>query len=215
MKAKTLFIFLLVAANLSLFAQNDKQAQSILNGLSAKYKSYNSIKAAFTIVIENEKDKSKQTQSGTLYLKGSRYKLQIVGQEIISDGKTRWTYVKDANEVQIDNQKKDENSITPTNIFTIYEKGWISKYTGDKKIKKINYQYVELIPTDTKSKNIFKVKLTINKEEKSIASAQIFDKNGTIQTINVDKFIPNGASDENIYIFKSENYPGSEVVDLR
>jgi outer membrane lipoprotein-sorting protein len=214
MKNRKLFFFLLFFTTTT-FAQTDKQAQTILNGLSSKYKSYSSIKATFSISIENEKDKSKQSQSGTLYLKGNKYKLQIVGQEIISDGKTRWTYVKDANEVQIDNQKKDEGSITPTNIFTVYEKGWFSKYIGEKKVKKSTYQYIELVPAEAKSKNIFKVKLTINKAEKSIVSAVIYDKNGAIQTISVDKFIPNGANEEGIYIFKSENYPGSEVVDLR
>ncbi len=209
------FFLLIFITSQSAFAQTDKQAQSILNGLSNKYKSYTSIKASFSIVIENEKDKTRQSQTGTLFLKGSKYKLQIVGQEIISDGKTRWTYVKDANEVQIDNQKKDENSITPTNIFTIYEKGWFSKLISEKKVKKATYQYLELVPSDAKSRNIFKVKLTVNKEEKSIVSASMYDKNGTIQTIMVDKFLPNGANDESIYVFKSENYPGSEVVDLR
>ena len=166
-------------------------------------------------MIENEKDKSKEEQKGTLYLKGQKYKLEIAGQDILTDGKTRWTFVKDANEVQIDNQKTDENSITPTNIFTMYEKGWNSSFKGEQKNNNINYQLVELVPVDTKSKNIFKVKLTINKAQKTISSAKIYDKNGSIQTITIDKFIPDGASDETIFIFNASKYPGSDVVDLR
>ena len=211
-KLATLFIFFTL---FSAFSQNDKVAQDILNGLSTKYKSLKSIKATFSIIIENQHDKSKQEQNGTLFLKGSKYKLQIAGQDIISDGKTRWTFVKDANEIQIDNQKKDENSISPSNIFTIYEKGWQSKYTGEKKNKNISYQTIELIPIDVNSKNVFKVKLTINKSQKTISSATIYDKNGSIQTISVSKFTPNGASDESIYLFSAKEYPGSEVVDLR
>ena len=213
MKAK-IIIFLFLLPALSLFSQTDKMAQDILKGLSSKYKSLKSIKANFTILIENN-DKSKQEQIGILSLKESKYNLQIAGQDIISDGKTRWTYVKDANEIQIDNQKKDENSITPSNIFTIYEKGWLSKYLGEKKIKNITYQNIELIPIDTKTKNVFKVKLVIDKVQKTIASAIIYDKNGSVQTITVSKFTPNGANDESIYIFTSAKYPGSEVVDLR
>lgn len=214
MKIRTLVIlyfFTTVAA----YSQTDKKAQEILNGLSSKYKSLKSLKATFTIVVENQSDKVKQEQSGTLSLKESKYKLQVAGQEIISDGKTRWTFVKDANEIQIDNQKKDENAITPSNIFTIYEKGWLSKYLGEKKIKNITYQNIELVPLDTKSKNVFKVKLAIDKAQKAIASAVIYDKNGSIQTITVNKFTPNGANEEAIYIFNSAKYPGSEVVDLR
>ena len=214
MKIRTLivlFFFTTVSAN----SQTDKKAQEILNGLSSKYKTFKSLKATFTIVVENQGNKIKQEQSGTLSLKESKYKLQVAGQEIISDGKTRWTFVKDANEIQIDNQKKDENAITPSNIFTIYEKGWLSKYLGEKKIKNITYQNIELVPLDTKSKNVFKVKLAIDKAQKTIASAVIYDKNGSVQTITVNKFTPNGANEEAIYIFNSTKYPGSEVVDLR
>jgi outer membrane lipoprotein-sorting protein len=214
MKASRLIILLLIIST-TIQAQTDKKAQTILNGLSAKYKSYKSIKASFSILIENTKDNTKQEQKGTLNLKGNKYQLQIAGQDIISDGKTRWTYVKDANEVQIDNQKYNEHAITPNNIFTIYEKGWLSKYTGEQKDKQVTYQLIELIPAETKSKNIFKVKLVINKNQKSISSAKIFDKNGSVQTITVDKFVPDGANEDSIYIFNSSKYPGTDVVDLR
>jgi outer membrane lipoprotein carrier protein len=193
------------------FCQTDQKAQNTLKAVSEKYKTLKSIKALFTITIENGKDKSKEVQKGTLYLKGSKYKLEIAGQDILSDGKTRWTFVKDANEVQIDNQRVDDNAITPANIFTIYEKGWVSKVTDDQK----DTQTIELIPSDAKSKNIFKVKLTINKTQKTILSAKIYDKSGSIQTISVDKFIANGASEDSTYVFSSNNYPGAEIIDLR
>lgn len=214
MKYKILAFFIFITTS-SAFSQTDKKAQTILNSLSAKYKSFKSLKANFSILIENPQDKSKQEQKGVLFLKGDKYKLQIAGQEIISDGKTRWTFVKDANEVQIDNQKVDENAITPANVFTIYEKGWQSKYTGEQKDKTANYQLIELIPLENKSKNIFKVKLTVNKTQKTIASAKIFDKNGSIQTLTVDMFVADGAGDDSIYIFNNSKYPGAEVVDLR
>jgi outer membrane lipoprotein-sorting protein len=197
------------------FSQTDKKAQEILDGLSKKYKSMKSIKAVFSIEIKNEKDKSKQVQNGTIFIKGQKYKLQIAGQEIISDGKTRWTYVKDANEVQIDHQKTDENSITPTNVFTMYEKGWKSKYNGEEQKKNSTYQLIELVPVDAKSKNIFKVKLTIDKNQKTISTAVMYDKNGSIQTLTIDKFIADGAGDDAIYIFNSGSYAGAEILDLR
>ncbi len=214
MKIKILSLLLLFFTSSS-YSQVDKKSENILKGLSNKYKSFKSIKADFSIIVENAKDKSKETQKGVLLLKGQKYKLQIVGQEIISDGKTRWTFLKDANEIQIDNLKVDESAITPTNIFTIYEKGWLSKFISEQKEKNVMCQTVELIPSETKSKNVFKVRLTINKSQKTIVAAKIFDKNGTIQTILVDKFLPDGASNDSNFIFNKDNYPGSEIVDLR
>jgi outer membrane lipoprotein carrier protein len=218
MKIKFTAILLLTA--LFAFAQNtapqaDKKAADILKGVSTKYRSYKSVRATFKITMENPADKSKDVQSGTICLKGNKYKLEVAGQDIVTDGKTRWTFVKDANEVQIDNQKTDENAITPSNIFTMYEKGWLFKFTGEQTEKGMMYQLVELIPVDPKKKNIFKVKLTINKNDKFITSAKLFDKNGTIQTIAVDKLIPDGCDDDALYSFNTSKYPGAEIIDLR
>jgi len=195
--------------------KQDKKAEDILKGVSNKYKSFKSVKATFVITMENPKDNTKDEQKGTICLKGSKYKLEVAGQDIVSDGKTRWTFVKDANEVQIDNLKTDENAITPANIFTMYEKGFMFKFIGEQNEKGMIYQLVELVPVDPKKKNIFKVKLSINKNDKFITTAKLFDKNGTIQTIAVDKLTPDACDDDSIYSFNAAKYPGAEVIDLR
>ncbi|MCX6292225.1 MAG: outer membrane lipoprotein carrier protein LolA [Bacteroidetes bacterium] len=195
--------------------QTDKKADDILHGVSTKYKSYKSVKATFVITVENPKDKSSDVQKGTIYLKGNKYKLEVAGQDIVSDGKTRWTYVKDANEVQIDNIRTDENSITPSNIFTMYEKGWLFKFNGEQTEKGMNYQLVELVPVDPKKKNIFKVKLTINKNDKFITTAKVFNKNGSVQTIAVEKLTPDTINDDSLFSFSDKKYPGAEIIDLR
>jgi len=203
-----------------LFAQppglkQDKKAEDILKGVTKKYQSFKSVKATFVITMENPKDNSKDEQKGTICLKGEKYRLEVAGQDIVSDGKTRWTFVKDANEVQIDNLKTDENAITPANIFTMYEKGFLFKFIGEQNEKGMTYQLVELVPVDPKKKNIFKVKLSINKNDKFITTAKLFDKNGTIQTIAVDKLTPDACDDDSIYSFNASKYPGAEVIDLR
>jgi outer membrane lipoprotein-sorting protein len=218
MKISKILVFIVLIIPFTLKAQvaeSDKKAKEILNSVSTRYKSYKSIKATFRITSENTRDKKKDVRNGVLYVKGNSYKLEIAGQEIISDGKTRWTFVEDANEVQIDHLRTDQNSITPANIFTMYEKGWNSKFMGEQKSGALTYQLIELVPTDPGKKNVFKVKLTINKQDKFISSAQIFDKNGSIQLISVEKFSPDAATDENIYLFSASKYPGAEVIDLR
>ncbi|HYV55791.1 MAG TPA: outer membrane lipoprotein carrier protein LolA [Chitinophagaceae bacterium] len=218
-KSRLLILFISVFSAYS-FAQTpaakqDKKAEDILKGVTTKYRSFKSVKATFAITLENPKDNSKDVQKGTICLKGNKYKLEVAGQDVVSDGKTRWTYVKDANEVQIDNLKTDENSITPANIFTMYEKGFLFKFVGEQSEKGMTYQLVELVPVDPKKKNFFKVKLSINKNDKFITSAKLFDKNGNIQTIAVDKLTPDACDDDSIYSFNATKYPGAEVIDLR
>ena len=217
---KIITFSLLLMTFAALFAQSpggsqDKKAESILKMVSDKYKSFKSVKATFIITMENPKDNTKDVQKGTICLKGNKYRLEVAGQDVISDGKTRWTYVKDANEVQIDNQKNDENAITPAGIFTMYEKGFLFKFAGEQTEKGMTYQLVELVPVDPKKKNFFKVKLSINKNDKFIASAKLYDKNGSVQTISVDKLMPDACSEDSLYLFSASKYPGAEVVDLR
>jgi outer membrane lipoprotein carrier protein len=219
MKIKSVLpVFLFLTSSLIAFSQadkSDKKAEDILQKVSSKYKSYKSVKATFIINVENPKDNTSDVQKGTIYLKGSKYKLEVAGQDIVSDGKTRWTYLKDANEVQIDNIKSDDNAITPSNVFTMYEKGWQFKFTGEQTEKGMVYQLVELIPIDPKKKNIYKVKLSINKNDRFITSAKVYNKNGSIQTLTVDKFSPDAVGDDSLFSFNAAKYPGAEVVDLR
>lgn len=194
--------------------QKDAKSQEILKGVSAKYKSFKSVFASFKIAIENLKDKTTQNQKGTILLKSNKYKLDITGQQIISDGKSTWTYLKESNEVQINEASAKTDGITPANIFTVYESGFDSKYVGDKTIAGKDMQQVELTPTD-KKKPYYKILLFINKAEKYVHSATVFNNNGTRLQYTVEKFTPNSPAEDAVFVFDSKKFPGIEVVDLR
>src|SRR6266481_1869273 len=93
------------------FAQKDADAKKILNQVSAKYRSYDVIKADFTFTYENQQAGTKASQSGTMISrsKANKYKVTMfspedklaVDEEIISDGKNQWTYVKKNKEVEL------------------------------------------------------------------------------------------------------------------
>lgn len=208
------FLILLFSYSLISLAQSDKQSQEILKSISAKYKSFSSLKADFSYTIDNPKTKTNETQTGTIQLKGIKYKLEIKGQEVISDGKTVWTYLKDAKEVQINDVNTKEDAVTPSNIFTIYEKGFESVFVEEKKEGTKLIQIIDLKPVDTK-KNYFKIRLTIDKNEKLVISTKIFDKNGNHYTYTIKQFSPNTLLQDALFTFNAANHPGVEVVDLR
>lgn len=195
--------------------KTEKKAKEILKKVSAKFKSFKSLKATFILTIENQKDKSNDVQKGTIQLKGDKYRLNVAQQDIVSDGKTVWTYMKDANEIQVNNASKDTNTITPANFLTLYEKGFLFKFIGEEKDKGMVYQLVELVPVDPKKKSVVKVKLKISKKDQMVYSAKLIDRSGTIVTYNVEKFSPEAADSDSIFTFNTKNYPGAEIIDLR
>lgn len=208
-------LFLMILISGTTAAQtNDPKATPILNNVSKKYKGMGSLRAVFAVSTEDAKGKVTNTQNGTLYAKGPMYKIELANQEIISDNKTVWTYLKDANEVQISNYEKDESSINPAEIFTIYEKNFLYTLAGEEAVAGKAHHLIELTPND-KSKPYFKVKLWIDKTDNSLKMAKIFDKGGSRTTLDIQKVTPNFQLNDTFFSFDPKKYPGIEVVDLR
>ena len=207
---KNYSVALLAIVSLSVNAQDDR-SKKILDDLSAKTKSYTTLKAEFSWTTE-KKDKSKDTQEGKIQTKGAKYKLEIPGHEIYCDGKTVWDFIKDANEVQVkDMETGAEDAITPTNIFTIYEKGYKYKFEGEN----ATTQTISLFPMNPDKKKFHTIKLIIDKNKKQIASVKVMMKDGTTQTYVIKSFAGNTALADADFVFNSKTHPGVSVEDLR
>jgi outer membrane lipoprotein-sorting protein len=199
----------------------DAKAKAILDEVAKQTKTYTTIKADFTAVTEKKESNTKttvtDTQTGTLQLKGTKYKLEFKGQTIFCDSKTQWTYIKESNEVQINNAP-DPNATdnpSPVNIFTLYEKGYKFKYEKEDILNGAKVDVINLYPLDPDKKSFHTIQLSIDKAKKQIVSAKIMNKNGTNNVITVKNFTPNSDMADAMFTFNKADYKGVEVVDLR
>ena len=209
-------LFLLLFHGITTKAQeHDPKAKAILDELSKKTKTYASIKAEFAITVE-DRDKKKETQNGNIQIKGNKYKLEIKGQEVISDGKTTWTYLKDANEVQVNNvDLNSTDAINPSNIFTVYEKGYKYKFDKEEAVKGITIQTINLYPENPEKKKYHTVKLMVDKTKKQITGIKMLMKDGSVNSYEIKKFTTNTEMNDALFTFDPKAHPGAEVVDLR
>jgi len=208
---KIVLIALTAVSALTIYAQNDPKAKTILDDLSAKTKAYTTIKAEFAFTIE-KKDKTKDTQNGKIQTKGDKYKLEIPGHEIYCDGKTVWDYIKDANEVQIkDMEVGSDDAVNPSTIFTMYEKGY--KYKFD--TEDASTQTISMFPLNPDKKKFHTVKLFIDKVKKQIASVKMIMKDGSTHTYVIKSFAGNTAIPDTDFTFNAKAHPGISVEDLR
>ena len=215
---------LLASLTVSSFAQQmpketvDTKAKAILDELSKKTKAYTSIKAEFGIVVTGADKKEKENSSGALSLKGTKYKLDVKGQSIYCDGKNQWTYIPESKEVQI-NCAPDPNkteSISPVNIFTLYEKGFKSVYFSEETVGTAKCDVIDLYPLDPKGKKYHRVTLYIDKTKKQIVQVKIFSKTDqSVTTITVKSFTANSEMPDTTFTFDIKKFPGTEEVDLR
>ena len=216
MKKLLIGALIIIGSGLTAFAQSEVKAKEILAEVSKKYRTYDVIKTEFSYTLENPQAKIKETQSGTLFVRSkvNKYKVILKGQELISDGKNQWTYLKADKEVQLSEVDNSSDALNPAKIFTIYEKGFKSVYTNDTKLNGKVLHNIDLTPLDGK-RSFFKVRLQIEKLTKQITNAVIFDKNGNKYTYTIKTFMPNVKVPESTFAFDSKLYPGVELVDLR
>lgn len=193
--------------------KNDPEGKKVLDAVSAKFKTFKTITAKFSLKIENASGKNLGVKSGTLYMKGVKYRISVTGQEIFSDGSNVWTYDKTANEVTITKLDPGANSLTPQKLFTnFYDKDFLYKYNGPVKVGAKTLKEVELTPID-KSKPFHKVLLYI--DNNSISSTKVFEKAGNRYTYSTSSMATNTNVADAQFVFDAKKYPGVEVVDLR
>jgi outer membrane lipoprotein carrier protein len=196
----------------------DTKAKKILDELSLKTKQYKTIVSEFIILAENKVAKTKDVQKGKIWIKGTKYKLDIANQIIINDSKTTYTILKDAEEVQINNsdEKKSDDQISPATIFTIYEKGFKYEFVKEEKQKDgTTIIQVKLFPNEPKKKNFHTLVLNIDKAKNQVSSFVIYGKDGTQTTYSIKNFTPNTNLADDVFAFNAKAYPKYEVIDLR
>ena len=177
-------------------------------------KAYSSFKATFTFTLKNTSASINEASQGELMVRGTKYRIKLPKMEIINNGTTVWNYMKETNEVNISAYDPADDDISPSKIYTMYKKGYKYTYIGDKVEAGKTYQMIELVPEDRKNR-FFKVKLEINKLDKSIKNWKLFEKNGNIYDYSIKTFTPNTITDDTPFTFDKTKYPGVEVIDLR
>jgi outer membrane lipoprotein-sorting protein len=190
---------------------SDPEAKKILDAVSAKFKTFKSVQSNFSLKIENAANKLMGNKSGTVYMKGTKYRVKVSGQDIFCDGSNVWTVDAAAKEITLTRLDPSNNTITPQKLFTnFYDKDFLYKLNSDAK----GIQEIELTPID-KSKLFHKVIVFINKASKTITSTKVFEKAGNRYTYTVSNMNTTSNLTDATFLFNQKNYPGMELVDLR
>lgn len=191
----------------------DTKAKAILDSCSATMKAYTTMKIEFTYTMTNTKTNVNETKAGVIQIKGSKFRLEIGGQIVFCDGKTKWTYIKDDNEVTIDNASTSDEAINPTNILNNYSLNYKAKWIKEVIEGAKAVAVVDMTPI--KGKSYSKVRLNIIKSTKQISSTTVYDKNGSEYCYKVTKFTTNVAMADTIFTFNKASYPGVTENDMR
>jgi outer membrane lipoprotein carrier protein len=219
---RLLTITLLLLSGTFLFAQKealDPKAKTILDELSVKTKSYKTIKSTFSILSET-KEKKKDTQEGTLMIKGKKYKLSLKGQEYYNNGTFIWNYVASAKETtkdfapKADDKAKSKKGIDISKMFTIYEEGYKYKFDKEEMQDGVMVQVINLYPTNPDQQDFHTIKLIIDKAKKQVHSVKFLNKDGSTRTIVLNSFVTDTDMADDLFNYESTTHQGIHLEDL-
>ena len=209
---RNIITILFFAISITLSAQH-KKADEILGKATEKLDNYKSIEADFTYDLINPQGEVNDSGKGTLLINGDKYRLSIVGQVVICDGSTIWTYIEDAEEVQINEVVEEEGTISPSKLLTFYNNNYKAKHLAEDVIGGNTVYIISLKPNE--DKNYSKADLFIKKDDLQILKVVLDDKNGGQTVYTITKFIPEKEVTDSDFSFNEADYPDVDIIDMR
>jgi len=213
MTKKIIPIFFILFTCLTLQAQ-DKKAKALLDQVTAKVKSYNTIAIDFKYCLNNAKENINQDSKGNVTMKGNQYVLNFMGITKMFDGKKTYTIVPEDEEITISNfNEKDDNAITPSKMLTFFNSGY--RYSMDivQDVRGRKIQYIKLVPTNPKDQRK-EILLGIDVQTKHIYNLIEIGKKGTKTTLTVNSFKTNQPLSKNHFTFAQSKYPNYYINKL-
>ncbi len=198
-------IILFVSVLCVSFAQA-QEMKSLLNEVSQKVRSYDNIEIAFKYNLSNAKEGVNQDTKGNITLSGDKYVLNMLGTSRLFDGKNIYTIVPEDEEVTISAYSaEDDKEITPSNMLTIYEKGYTFEKDILQDVKGRKIQYIKLIPIDPNAE-IKIILLGVDVQTKHIYRLIQTDTQGTKYTLTVNAFKTNQPLSKTMFNFDETKY---------
>jgi len=195
-------------------AQYDQQARNILDAMSKKYKAISSFTSSIDYTMVNKADGVSDTFKGEIAIKGDMYSLKMGGQEVINNGKTVWTYLPDDNEVNIDNHNPEEGDITPSTIYTIYQKGYKYILLTPITMGGVKYDVIDLISNNSEAQ-FYKIRLEIAQIDKTLGKFTMYDNEGSEYSYTITNFNASVNLKDTDFVFDVSKHKDVEVIDLR
>src|SRR5690606_19235498 len=148
---------------------------------------------------------------GEATVKGGKFYLKMADQEVLSDGKVLATYLKESNEVTLQDYNEDEiGDLSPTRIYRAYKQGYKYAFMGETQVNGRTYVNVRLTPTASNSP-ISKLQLQIDKADKTIRGWNMLYKGNESTQFAVTQFQSNIAVNDNLLTYGATRFPGVEL----
>ena len=182
-------------------AQTDAKAAEVLDKVLEDL-SDNGIRADF-----------EGSETGFLLLKGEKFYLNNGNVQSWYDGKTQWSYVADAEEVNISHPTQEElQGMNPYLILMRYQTDFNYTYKGNQMRNGVKGHEIILTPKHSGQQE--SVWIFVSKAYHPLAMK--IERNGqTLSEINVTSYRTDQKLEDGMFKFNRSLFPNAEIIDMR
>ena len=207
MRKQIVFLLFTSVLSIQLNAQDTKAAQKLLDEVSTKIASFETMTFEFDYVLENRQENIKQETNGSVTVSGDRYKLLFLGAEQLFDGEKTYTIVPENEEITITSIEEIEDiGINPSKLLYFYKEGYSFQWDIKQNVMGRTIQFIKLIPTE-ENKDVDYLLLGIDTIKKTIYRLIEIGSNQTRTTLTISNFVSNVKLAANFFKFDSSLYP--------
>lgn len=208
MKTKNIIacLFLLFATQ-AVNAQNN--AETLIRLMIDQLKSHKNVEMSFNYQISADGQKTGDTEKGHAWLQGQAYKIEMVDQQTISDGKSIWTYLVDEEEVMVSNATDGVDN-TPLKVLTSLDESYVATLSGIDPQSGI--ATIELANPKGQYK---RVTLRINAMKVEFKGADIYMEDGSKLVVTVEEMKFDQELGDKFFTFDTKKHPKVDVIDMR
>lgn len=153
------------------------------------------------------------SSAGTMWLQESKMKLEADGIKTWYNGKTRWCYVPEANEVNIDEpNKKEMAAMNPYTFMNIYKKGF--KMTVKETVLRGEAVYEVYLKARYAKMEVKEIYVDVRKSDYQPLCIRLRE-NKDWQRVSVLSFKGNLNLSDDFFTFKESEYPNVLINDMR
>ena len=197
-------LFLLFATQ-AVTAQNN--AEALVRLMIDQMKSHKNVEMDYKYQI-NSDGQTTEAQQGKAWLQGEAYKVEMVEQQIVSDGKTIWTYLVDDEEVMVSNASEGTDN-TPLKLLTSLDESYVATLTN------MDAQGNATIELANPKGQYKRVTLKANASKLAIKSLDVYLEDGTKLMVTIDEMKFDQELDNKFFTFDTKAHPNVDVIDMR
>ena len=206
MKTKNIIACLcLLFATQAVTAQNN--AEALIKLMVNQMKSHKNVELDYKYQISSG-NLVTEPQQGKGWLQGEAYKVEMVEQQMISDGKTIWTYLVDDEEVMVSDATEGEDN-TPLKLLTSLDKNYAAALTG------MDAKGNATIELANPKGQYRRVTLRVNTNKLTINSMDVYLEDGTKLIVTVEEMKFDQELDDKFFTFNTKKHPDVDVIDMR